>query len=233
MRVGHAGTLDPFATGLLIIGIGKATRALGKLAGLDKEYEAMLQLGATSDTYDRTGKITIPPSPLPSREGLGEGAIKKVLQKFIGTIEQVPPMYSAKKVRGKKLYELARRGIEVKRKPSHISIYELELRDEPSPTLSPSQWEGEKKEGVGRYPLPVTGYRLRLRIRCSSGTYIRALAHDIGRALGCGAYLEELRRTMIGPFSIEEARPIALLTVENLPTHLKSTREILEQARIV
>lgn len=205
LRVGHAGTLDPFATGLLIIAIGKTTKELGKLAGLDKEYEATLALGAVSDTYDRTGKITTIPTPLP----LGEEKIKEVFQKFVGTIEQVPPMYSAKKMRGKKLYELARAGIEIERKPITVTIYSIEIGS------------------------PLTARRLPLRIRCSSGTYIRTLAHDIGQALNCGAYLEELRRTAIGPFSIEDAMPLTSLTVENFRMHLKSIEVVLEQARTV
>ncbi|MBI4133587.1 tRNA pseudouridine(55) synthase TruB [Candidatus Uhrbacteria bacterium] len=204
-KVGHAGTLDPFATGLLIIGIGKATKELGKLAGLDKEYEATMRLGAISDTYDRTGKITRTADRLPPT-----ATIEAAIEKFVGTIEQIPPMYSAKKVHGKKLYELARAGIEIKRKPIKVTIYSIDVAD-----------------------LNATRWTLNARIKCSSGTYIRSLAHDIGQALGCGAYLDELRRTSIGPWSVKKAEPLAALTVENFPMHLKSTKEVLEQVRIV
>lgn len=198
-RVGHAGTLDPFATGLLILGIGKATKSLGKLVGLDKEYEATLRLGAVSDTYDRTGKITKTNSntfdPAGSKTVLTLLEIQNVLQRFTGTIQQIPPMYSAKKVGGKKLYELARKGIEIERKPIIIIIRSIKLLE-------------QKNSGF------------KIQVSCSSGTYIRSLAHDIGQALGCGAYLEELRRTAIGPFSITNAIPLADLTTENIASHV-------------
>lgn len=174
-KVGHAGTLDPFASGLLIIAVGKATKEISKFVGLDKTYEAAIRLGATSDTMDRTGVIE------PMACGVvGEAAIDGILERFRGEQMQTPPMYSAKKVGGKKLYELAREGKEIERKPVKIVVHELEL-------LS--------------YDWPY----LKIRTRVSSGTYIRALAHDIGQALGCGAYLEELRRTAIGSYGVEAA----------------------------
>lgn len=175
-KVGHAGTLDPFATGLLILGIGRATKKLGEFVGLDKVYEATVRLGATSDTYDRTGKINVLKD-----KNITTEEIKSVLQKFTGQIEQIPPMFSAKKVAGKKLYELARKGIEIERKPINVTIFENTILD---------------------YQYP----KLVLRISCSSGTYIRSLAHDIGKVLGTGAYLEELRRTNIGHFDVKNAR---------------------------
>lgn len=175
-KVGHAGTLDPFASGLLILAVGRMTKEISKFVGLDKSYEATLRLGATSDTMDRTGTVTEQKDRAPvSRE-----AFEAALGKFRGAIDQVPPMYSAKKVGGKKLYELAREGVEIERKPVRVTIHELELVD---------------------YAWPIA----KLRTRVSSGTYIRALADDIGKALGCGAYLEELRRTSIGGFDVKEA----------------------------
>lgn len=175
-KIGHAGTLDPFASGLLILAVGKMTKEISKFVGLDKAYEATLRLGATSDTMDRTGAIAEQKDCAPvSRE-----AFEAALEKFRGEIDQVPPMYSAKKVGGKKLYELAREGVEIERKPVRVTIHELDLAE--------FAWPHAK-----------------IRTRVSSGTYIRALADDIGKALGCGAYLEELRRTAIGSFDVKDA----------------------------
>lgn len=179
-RVGHAGTLDPFASGLLIIGIGSATKQLTALVGLDKEYVATLCLGITSTTFDPEGelKITDPHSyEQPTPED-----IERVLQRFRGSFTQIAPLYSAKKIHGKKLYELARKGLatEDMRPSKQVTISELSCTGYTWPTLS-------------------------LRVSCSSGTYIRSLADDIGRELGCGAYLTQLRRTRIGTFSIDKA----------------------------
>jgi len=186
-QIGHAGTLDPFASGLLLVGIGEATKLLRHYVGLDKTYEAVLRLGATSDTQDRTGKI----QETLLRQGFGEQArykqdtitklkIQKIIKSFIGKQKQIPPMYSAKKVGGKKLYELAREGKKIERKAQEIEIYDLKVKK-------------------------LSGQMLHVNCHVSSGTYIRALAHDIGQALGCGAYLEELRRTAIGNFKLEDA----------------------------
>jgi tRNA pseudouridine55 synthase len=221
-RVGHAGTLDPFASGVLVVGTGReATREFPKLVGLDKKYRAILRLGATSDTDDRTGIITTtsllsPPSDIggpihigrtddqvkigfPMPLGNDKENIEAVLKKFTGQIMQVPPMYSAKKIKGKKLYELAREGKTVERTPVPIEIYSI------VPAV---------------YTLPAARYTLVINVHCSSGTYIRALARDIGEALGCGAYLEELERTAVGPFSIDEAVKADDLTKENIGNHL-------------
>jgi tRNA pseudouridine55 synthase len=200
-RVGHAGTLDPFATGLLVVGVGRtATREFQKLVGLDKSYEGTLVLGATSDTQDGTGTITANPSaPLPTQE-----QIEAILPRFHGTINQTPPMYSAKKQGGKKLYELARAGKEVAREPVAITIHELRL-------------------------ISVDGPRVTIYVRCGSGTYIRTLAHDIGAALGCGAYLETLRRTSVGPWSITEATRLDALTPENIGERLIGVDEMLRR----
>jgi len=175
-KVGHAGTLDPLATGLLIIGIGRATKELGRILGLEKEYEAVIRLGARSDTDDRTGRI----ETADVRRKTSEHDVRTALEKFVGAIEQLPPIYSAKKVGGKKMYELARRGIEPPRKPVRVIVHQIEM-------LS--------------YQWPLA----KIRARVSSGTYIRALARDIGETLGVGGLLEELVRTFIGPYSSKDA----------------------------
>jgi len=185
-RVGHGGTLDPFATGLLIVGIGRATKKLTAVVGLDKTYEAIATLGATSDTYDLTGEIVArPTSYIPSQE-----EIEKVMESFRGSIEQKAPAYSAKKVKGKKLYELARAGEDVEhlRPTKKVEITELVITD---------------------YNYPI----LKFKVTCSSGTYIRSLANDIGKKLGCGAYLTELRRTRIGPYELKDAKKLDELIV--------------------
>ena len=187
VKVGHAGTLDPFATGLLILGIGKATKRLGELSGLNKTYEAVARLGATSTTYDPEGDVVeIPNSKfqIPNLED-----VERVLNKFRGGYEQKAPIYSAKKIKGKKLYELARKG-------------EAKEEDRPSKQVEITELE------VLSYDWPT----LRLKVTCGSGTYIRSLADDIGRELGCGAYLTELRRTSIGGYSIDNA-----VTLDSLP----------------
>lgn len=185
-RVGHSGTLDPFATGLLIVGVGReSTKRLGELLKKDKEYVATVVLGATSDTYDRDGRVVAVAGATEPSQGEVEAAAKS----FVGKISQVPPLYSAKKVAGKKLYELARKGIEIEVKPSQVEVYEIE---------------------VVRYGYPT----LEIRVKCSSGTYIRSLGSDIGAKLGCGAYLGELRRTAIDRYRVEDAVPLDKLSPE-------------------
>lgn len=176
-KIGHAGTLDPFASGLLICAVGReATKTIDRFGGLPKEYEAVFHLGATTDTYDRMGQITEREvAKQPTKE-----EIALVLGKFLGKIEQIPPMFSAKKVNGQKLYDLARAGKTIERQANSIEIFNLEILD---------------------YEWP----RLSLRINCSKGTYIRSLAFDLGEALGVGAYVEELVRTKIGDFGLERA----------------------------
>ncbi len=189
IRVGHAGTLDPFATGLLIVGVGReATRRIDEFKNMPKEYIATIRLGATSDTYDRTG-IIIDQEPIASDE-VSESEVCEVLKSFVGSQLQVPPMYSAKKVNGKKLYELARKGIEIERKPSEIEIYSLEL-------------------------LEFNDLLIKFKCKVSTGTYIRSLAHDIGQALHSGAYCEELERTKIGKYTLENAVGPKEIRVEN------------------
>lgn len=202
-RVGHAGTLDPFATGLLIVGVGRvATREMQKLVGLDKVYEAEFVLGASSDTDDRTGVITqAPTKSLP----LAKGELEWVLSNFIGEISQIPPTYSAIKIGGKKMYEEARKGKPLVGKPRRVNVYSIQTH----PDLHLARG-GE--------------FKLALTIHCSSGTYIRSLARDLGAALGGGGYVEQLRRTAIGPFSIQEASTLAALealaALDALPTAL-------------
>lgn len=175
-KIGHAGTLDPFATGVMVLLVGKRfTQKAQDLIGLDKEYHATLTLGQTTDSYDCDGIIT---SSNPYQPSLGE--LEAALQTFQGEVFQTPPMFSAKKVKGKKLYELARQGITIERKPKCVTM-EVEL-------LS--------------YEYP----QIQLYVKCSSGTYIRSIAHDLGQALKCGAYLSELKRTRVGPFHLQECQ---------------------------
>jgi len=207
-RVGHAGTLDPFASGLLIVAVGReSTKELSKFVGLDKVYEATFVLGGSSDTDDVTGKIT--PVPLPAdllilqnnddRRGFEE-KIKTAMKKFTGQIEQVPPDYAAIKINGKKMYEAAREGKPLEAKARTVTIFEYELLDA---DITKPQPEGER-------PLAPT-IKINVRIHCSSGTYIRALARDLGRELGTGGYVSELRRTAIGNYKVENAGVLPVL----------------------
>ena len=175
-RVGHGGTLDPMATGVLPVFVGRATRAVEFAETGRKEYLAGLRLGLTTDTQDVTGETLETAAASVSREDL-----ESVLGRFRGDIAQLPPMYSAVKVQGKKLYELARKGKEVERKPRPVTIYELELLE------------------------PEDRADWRLRCVCSKGTYIRTLCHDIGQALGCGGCMSSLRRTMAAGYTLADA----------------------------
>jgi tRNA pseudouridine55 synthase len=193
-RIGHAGTLDPFATGLLIVGLDRqSTKELGLISKLDKTYETTLKLGAISDTYDLTGKITQTANYKPSTVSC---QLSSVLKKFIGEQLQLPPIYSAKKIRGKKAYELARQGKIPKLKPQKIVIYDIKLKK-----------------------INKSDSYLLMTVSCSSGTYIRSLAHDIGQALGSGAYLTKLIRTQIGPFKLSAAVELKKLTAQNWQKH--------------
>lgn len=174
-KVGHAGTLDPNATGVLVILLGKGTKRSQDLLQEEKEYIATMKLGQRTDSADCKGKI------ISEKEVSSTGEeISSVVGSFLGETEQVPPMVSAKKVKGKRLYKLARKGIEVERKPRKINISEIE---------------------VEKIDLPIVVFR----VACSKGTYIRQLADDIGEKLGCGAHLTELRRTRSGDFTLEKA----------------------------
>lgn len=180
-RAGHTGTLDPRASGVLVILIGPAVRLSEYVSASDKRYQAVVQLGATTDTYDADGRI-LTTSPVNVTEEQFETALKK----FIGTIEQVPPPYSAVKIKGRRAYEMAREGEEVDLAPRMIQVYNLELLEWAPP------------EAV-------------IDVYCSSGTYVRSLAHDLGEALGCGAHLVGLRRTKSGRFTLRDAVPLRKL----------------------
>lgn len=177
-RIGHSGTLDPMATGLLVVFVGRATRAVEFAEADNKEYIAGLRLGVSTDTQDTTGNILCQSDAIPTVSEL-----ERVLPDFTGRISQLPPMYSAIKLNGKKLYELARRGETAERKPREITIHELEL-------LS-----SDGRESV-------------LRVSCSKGTYVRTLCNDIGDALGCGGCMSSLRRVRAGAFSIGDAHTL-------------------------
>jgi len=193
-KIGHAGTLDPFAEGLLILGIGRqSTKKLSIFQQKDKEYVTTLRLGAESDTFDKEGKIT--EKEIKKIPELKE--IKEVLNKFLGEIEQIPPIFSAKKIKGKKLYELARKEIKIEPKPQKIKIYEISILD---------------------YNFPY----LKIKVKCSTGTYIRSLADQIGKKLGCGAYLEKLVRTKIGEFSFDKTISLSKLNSRNWKNFLKT-----------
>jgi tRNA pseudouridine55 synthase len=181
-KAGHAGTLDPLASGLLIVLFGEATKFAGPQLDGDKEYLATLQLGVTTATGDAEGQV-LERKSIPEEV---EKAIFPVLEKFKGQIEQIPPMYSALKRDGVPLYKLARRGEEVERKPRRVTITELHLELFNSPFME-------------------------IRVRCSKGTYIRTLAQDIGEALGCGAHLAALRRTASGRFRLDQAASLDTL----------------------
>ena len=181
-RIGHGGTLDPMATGVLPVFVGSATRAVEFAERGDKEYIAGLRLGLVTNTQDTTGEV------LESRPvSLPEGALEAVLPRFTGPIGQIPPMFSAIKRDGKKLYELARSGREVHRDPRPVTIYTLEVLEQ---------------TGEADYLL---------RVRCSKGTYVRTLCHDIGQALGCGGCMAALRRSRAGVYTLDRAIPLQQL----------------------
>lgn len=223
-RIGHTGTLDPFATGVLVMLVGKATRLAQFLDKDVKEYEALVRFGYETDTGDRTGEAR-PSKVQGPKSRVGEPAslleqIEDVLSRFRGEIEQVPPMYSAKKVAGKKLYELARKGIEIDREAVSVTIFELEafeprIAERPKRRDAEKERRGDKeKASGGEKPtdLGLETWDLGLRVACSAGTYIRTLAEDIGRAVGTGAHLAELRRTRAGRFDL--ARAVTLEELE-------------------
>ena len=196
-RIGHTGTLDPFATGVLVIVLGKATRLSQFLSGVDKEYEAIIRLGYSTDTGDRTGKpLAGPPAPV---RNWTEEEIEAALKSLRGDIDQVPPMYSAKKIEGKKLYELARRGENVERKPVRVCIYNF-AAIRPEGQLIKNNLDGT--------------FDFHAQVSCSSGTYVRTLAEDFGKRLYVGAHLAELRRTRVADFTLDQA-----ITLEQLKIH--------------
>ena len=192
-RVGHTGTLDPFATGVLVVLVGRATRLAQFLSGEDKEYEALIRLGFATDTGDATGKRVNDASEFhaktQSTQSLSGEDIESALLGLRGEIEQVPPMYSAKKHEGRKLYELARRGEEIERAPVPVIVYEFEAKSDDSLLT-------QNDDGT---------CDLSVRVVCSAGTYIRTLAEDFGKRLGTRAHLVALRRTRAGEFRLEAA----------------------------
>mgnify|MGYP001029587195 FL=1 len=181
-RAGHTGTLDPRASGVLVVLIGPAVRLSEYVSASDKRYQATIRLGTSTDTFDSEGRITASASP----DSISEQRFEEALSQFIGEIQQVPPPYSAIKVQGKKAYEMAREGEEVELAPRTIHVYSLELLEWTPP------------EAV-------------IDVFCSSGTYVRSLANDLGTALGCGAYLTGLRRTKSGRFTLRDAVPLRRL----------------------
>jgi tRNA pseudouridine55 synthase len=187
-KAGHTGTLDPFATGLLVCCLGRATKIAGSMLNADKTYQATVRFGEETDSGDLTGEVLF--QALRPFQGVERPDLENALIDFRGEISQVPPMYSALKRDGKPLYEYARQGIELERQPRKVSIYKLEI--------------------VG-----FTGLDAQLEVHCSKGTYIRTLAQDIGRKLGCGAHLHALRRTQVGPFFLDNAT--ALESLQAMP----------------
>lgn len=197
-KVGHTGTLDPMATGVLPICIGDATKIAQFITEASKAYDAVVKLGATTDTLDAEGKVletrAVPP--------LNRELLERTFDKFRGTFAQVPPMYSAVKIGGKRLYELARAGEEVERAARQVTVHELVLRD-------------------------FSADELKLSVSCSKGFFVRTLGAELGEALGCGAHLTALRRTQSGPFSLLQAVPLAQV-VAGAPVHLVSLNDALE-----
>jgi tRNA pseudouridine55 synthase len=187
-RVGHAGTLDPMATGLLIILVGKATRVSQYLTSLDKEYEGTVELGKVTDTQDAEGEM-METRPVPP---FTEAEIRTAIQGFLGDQYQLPPMYSAIKIDGVPLYKSARKGEEITREPRFIRVM---------------SWE------MTRFALPQFDFRL----RCTKGTYVRTLAHDLGQRLGCGAHLAALRRTATDKFNVAQALTLDQIQAMTLP----------------
>ncbi|MDP2654018.1 MAG: tRNA pseudouridine(55) synthase TruB [Candidatus Omnitrophota bacterium] len=175
-QVGHAGTLDPLATGVLVMLLGKSTKLFRKFEAFDKAYRATLILGTRTTTADIQGTVT----GTAPYEHISREQVEEMLKQFVGKIEQTPPMVSAVKVKGRRLYELARQGVEIERQARQITIRELKLLDFHPPRVS-------------------------FFLECSKGTYVRKLAEDVGERLGCGACIAEIERTKVGPFLIEQA----------------------------
>ena len=207
-KVGHTGTLDPLATGLLVLCLGKATRLQAYLMGMEKTYEGVIQFGWATDSYDATGT----PAGEVKEVGVEHIDFVPLVQKFIGPLDQMPPQFSAKKVQGVRAYELARKGESAALTPKRVTVYEFEI-------------------------VAVTGSTVRFRIRSSAGTYVRSPAQALGIAAGVPAHLKELRRTMIGRFNVADALPFDRIDSDDLlkPPHYQSLSEIdlpLEKLRI-
>ena len=195
-RIGHAGTLDPDATGVLLLGIGRATRLLQFLSGRDKTYVAEIELGRETDTLDAAGTVTA----TYDMRSVTADEVRAAARQFVGDLDQVPPMVSAIKIGGRRLHELAREGIEIERPPRRVHVERFVID-----------------------PIPGDHLGYRAEIDCSSGTYVRSLAADLGRALGGGAHLRALRRTRVGQFSIDEASPLDALVVHPMIVAMRGT----------
>jgi len=224
-RVGHAGTLDPFATGVLVCCIGRSTRLVQFLVGLNKEYIATVRLGYATDTKDGTGKQI---APLRLSNDLDLEDLRLVLNQFAGRRLQTPPMFSAKKVAGERLYRAARAGREVERDPVSIVVHSMRLIEDEGPALTVNE-DGSRDFSI--------------QVRCSSGTYVRTLAHDIGEQLGVGGHLVKLRRTEVGHFRLADALTLdevermcpddlrkALINTSDMVSHLPAV--LLDEERI-
>ncbi|MBU0650766.1 tRNA pseudouridine(55) synthase TruB [bacterium] len=194
-QIGHAGTLDPLSTGLLILGINKGTKILGDISGYTKEYIVDLKLGIETDSQDRLGSVV---KEVKDFE-VSEEVFRQTCFSFLGKTKQIPPMFSAKKINGKKMYELARKGIVIKREPIDIEIFAMDI-------------------------LSFDGVIGKLRVSCSKGTYVRTLSHDIGIKLGVGGIMQDLRRTKIGKYLVDDA--ITLAKLKELSFDQKSERII-------
>lgn len=205
-KIGHSGTLDPLAEGLLVVAVGReATKDMSELSTLDKRYEAIITLGAESETYDAEGPITL------FNENANHCSMQDIIKNaisFLGNTEQIPPMYSAKKIRGKKMYDLARKGNVVERKPVIIKIYGINI-------------------------LSYNWPHLKLSIHCSSGTYIRKIAHDLGKLLGVGGYISELKRTAIGPIPLSRAIHLSAISNHNFENSLVAIDELSLQKYVM
>lgn len=198
-KIGHAGTLDPLASGLLIICTGKYTKKINEYMGMEKEYTGSFTIGATTPTYDLESQ----PENLHDISGISEALIRHATQQFTGLIHQVPPIHSAIKKDGKPVYLAARKGIEVKLEPRPVTIHSFD---------------------IVRIELPVVDFR----VVCSTGTYIRSLANDFGKAIGVGAYLSKLCRTRIGDFSLNEAQ-----SLEDFEKEIEELKENYEKFSII
>lgn len=210
-RIGHAGTLDPLATGVLVLAIGQATRLVEYVQTMPKAYRTRVRLGATSDTDDADGTVTDTPVAAPAEEA----AVRAALDQFLGEIEQVPPAYSAARVEGRRAYALARRGDEVSLPPRRVRIDRIDVREYRWPDLE-------------------------LDVVCGKGTYIRSIARDLGRVLGVGGYVTVLRRLRVGPFTVEDAVPLGadggtalgkLLPMSAAVGHLPTLRATADDVR--
>lgn len=179
-KMGHAGTLDPLATGLLIIGVEEGTKELQRFMGMPKEYEVLIEFGKVSTTYDAQGEVT---NLAGASNGITQIDFENILKNFTGEILQTPPAFSAKRIKGRRAYDLARRGEKFELKPAKVQIFSIEILE----------WNWPE---------------VRLRVKCGKGTYIRSLAHDLGQTLGCGGYVKELRRTAIGEVKVSEAEQL-------------------------